>query len=104
MQAAGRGLLGFRTLTTVDLQTGVRTATTYRQDFPYIGLPLRTEVRTVSDKLLRAAQNTWKLVGYDSARNVRTESSGQYMGTGSARLGALQPYLAKAVEQVYACR
>ena len=101
VQAAGRGLLGFRTLTTVDLQTGVRTATTYRQDFPYIGLPLRTEVRTASGKLLRAAQNTWKLKGYDSARNVRTESSGTYAGTGSARLGALQPYIETSVEEVY---
>ena len=35
-------MLGFKTLTTVDLQTGVRTRTRYRQDFPYIGLPLTT--------------------------------------------------------------
>ncbi len=102
MQAAGRGLLGFRTLTTVDLQTGVRTATTYRQDFPYIGLPLRTEVRTASGKLLRAAQNTWKLKGYKSSWDARTEQTGPTAGTGSARLGALQPYIETSVEDVYA--
>ena len=44
---------------TLAQRAGVRT-TTYRQDFPYIGLPLRTEVRTASGKLLRAAQNTWR--------------------------------------------
>ena len=100
-QAAGRGLLGFRTLTTVDLQTGVRTTTTYRQDFPYIGLPLRTEVRTASGKLLRSAQNTWKLKGYDPAWDARTVSSGLLMGTGSARLGSLQPYIETSVEEAY---
>ena len=100
-QAAGRGLLGFRTLTTVDLQTGVRTTTTYRQDFPYIGLPLRTEVRTASGKLLRTAQNTWKLKGYDPAWDARTVSSGPLTGTGSARLGSLQPYIETSVEEDY---
>ena len=101
IQAAGRGLLGFRTLTTVDLQTGVSTKTTYRQDFPYIGLPLRTEVKTASGKLLRSAQNTWKLKGYQSAWNARTAGSGVHAETGSARLGPLQPYLETSVEAVY---
>ena len=101
VQAAGRGLLGFRALTTVDLQSGVRTTTTYRQDFPYIGLPLRTEVRTAGGALLRAAQNTWRLNGYQGAWNARTVDSGVQAGTGSARLGSVQPYLATSVEQAY---
>ena len=47
-------------------QTGVRTTTTYRQDFPYIGLPLETAVTTagMDGKLLRSAVNTWRLQGY----------------------------------------
>ena len=92
LQAAGRGLLGFKALTTVDLQTGVATTTTYRQDFPYSGYPQTTEVRTKGNKLLRKAVNTWKLKGYQSGWNVAGPTAG---------LGALQPYLAEAVETTY---
>ncbi len=46
IQAKGRGLLGFRAITTIDEQSGIRTTTRYRQDFPFIGSPLLTEVRT----------------------------------------------------------
>jgi len=42
MQAAGRGSLGFRRLTSVDNQSGVSTVTTYRQDWPFIGMPEST--------------------------------------------------------------
>ena len=99
VQAAGRGLLGFKSLTTVGLQTGVRTTTTYRQDFPYIGLPLETVVKTagMDGKLLRSAVNTWRLQGYEAGWDAR----GSGGSTGSARLGPLQPYLEKSVEEAY---
>ncbi|MFT4180075.1 MAG: toxin TcdB middle/N-terminal domain-containing protein, partial [Thermomonas sp.] len=45
VQAGGRGYLGFREIVTFDPnQTGgyVATATTYRQDFPFTGMPART--------------------------------------------------------------
>ena len=76
-------------------QTGVRTTTTYRQDFPYIGLPLETAVKTagMDGKLLRSATNTWRLQGYEASWDAR--------GSGSARLGPLQPYLETSVEKVY---
>ena len=91
LQAAGRGLLGFKALTTIDLQTGVAT-TTYRQDFPYIGYPLKTEVTTQDGRLLRTAANTWQLQGYNTSWNVAQPTT---------NLGALQPYLANAVETTY---
>ena len=92
IQAGGRGLLGFKTLTTMDLQTEVATTTTYRQDFPYTGYPLKTEVKTEDGHLLRAATNTWRLKGYQSGWNVAQPTTD---------LGALQPYLAQAVETTY---
>ncbi|MDE2876975.1 MAG: FG-GAP-like repeat-containing protein, partial [Gemmatimonadota bacterium] len=105
LQAAGRGLLGFKALTTIDLQTGVATTTTYRQDFPYIGYPLKTEVRTRDGHRLRAAANTWQLKGHrddDPATPDKDESWGALAAAqGSAVLGALQPYLARAVERAY---
>ena len=100
VQAAGRGLLGFRALTTVDLQTGVRTRTQYRQDFPYLGLPLTTQTRTKDGQLLRSVANTWRIKGYQANWNART-GTGDDPEVGSARLGPLQPYLAQATEQSY---
>ena len=61
LQAAGRGMLGFQSVQSTDLQTGVRTITTYRQDFPFIGHPQTTEVRTAQGHLLSRANNTWAL-------------------------------------------
>ena len=42
IQAGGRGFLGFAQLITYDEQSGVLTATRYRQDFPLIGRPRGT--------------------------------------------------------------
>ena len=61
LQAMGRGFLGFQRLSTVDEQTGVTTTTRYRQDFPFIGSPLVTEVRSSAGHLLSKSENTWKL-------------------------------------------
>ena len=106
IQAAGRGLLGFKALTTMDLQTGVSTETTYRQDFPYIGMPVRTAVTTSSGKLLRSAQNTWALFGYVEDDTATTDEDEGWDAVaarhGSARLGPLQPYIETSVEDVYA--
>jgi hypothetical protein len=42
---SGRGVLGFRWMDAVDSATGLETYTEYRQDFPYIGQPLKSELR-----------------------------------------------------------
>jgi len=67
VQAAGRGLLGFHKIKTVDEQSGVETTTTYRQDFPFIGSPSTTEVRSASGSLLSEATNTWGLHGWNGS-------------------------------------
>jgi len=46
MQASGRGFLGFASIETTDPQSGVVTTTTYHQDFPLIGQPITTQVKT----------------------------------------------------------
>lgn len=61
IQAGGRGYLGFEKLTTIDQQTGVSTETTYHQDWPFIGSPKSTVVKTKEGKLLSSASNTWML-------------------------------------------
>ena len=59
MQSGGRGFLGYGKLITTDVQTGVVTETTYRQDFPYIGMPSSTVVKTAGGTLLSESTNTW---------------------------------------------
>lgn len=63
-QAGGRGFLGFEKLTTIDLQTGIQTETSYHQDWPYLGMPLKTKVYSgnlVAGQpiILSEADNTW---------------------------------------------
>ncbi|MDX2349628.1 MAG: RHS repeat-associated core domain-containing protein [Porticoccus sp.] len=96
LQASGRGFLGFEKIKTKDEQTGVQTTTTYRQDWPFIGHPLKTEVRTSQGHLLSKAENTWKLKGYASSWANTAKNSG------TKALGALQPYIFKSVEKSYA--
>lgn len=57
IQAAGRGLLGFEKIRTIDAQTGIETTTTYRQDFPFMGHPLATKVETTEGQLLSESHN-----------------------------------------------
>lgn len=55
----GRGLLGFKKLTTIDNQSGIITETQYRQDFPFIGMPLTTTRKLSNGTVLSEASNTW---------------------------------------------
>ena len=70
LQAAGRGSLGFHKIMSVDEQSGIKTTTTYRQDFPYIGYPLHTEVVSADDRLLSRAENTWELENWNNGNPV----------------------------------
>ncbi|WP_179957465.1 FG-GAP-like repeat-containing protein [Exilibacterium tricleocarpae] len=87
IQAGGRGFLGFHKVKSRDEQTGVETTTTYRQDFPFIGYPLSTEVRTATGAILSRTDNIWKLQGWN--------------GTGAPPAGPYQPYVAESKEITY---
>lgn len=95
VQAAGRGMLGFQRLRTVDEQTKVETSTTYRQDFPFTGYPLYTETRTEDGQLLSRSGSEWRLRGWDEDMPQAAANDGVQS------LGSLQPYLAKTVEETY---
>jgi len=87
IQASGRGFLGFQKIKSVDEQTGVETTTSYRQDFPFIGYPATTEVRSSQGKLLSEATNIWKLQGWS--------------GSGAHANKYYQPYIASSTEKTY---
>jgi hypothetical protein len=56
---SGGGFLGFRQTISADAQTGIVSTTTYRQDYPYQGLPLAAVKRTAGGVLLNSVANTW---------------------------------------------
>ncbi len=89
MQASGRGFLGFSKFKMVDVQTGITTAITYRQDFPFTGSPLST-VTYVSDsptaKVLNRVDNTWGFKAFSGADS-------------STKL--YQPIITSSVEKTY---
>jgi len=55
----GGGFLGFRQMTVSDAQTGIASSATYRQDYPYQGLPAGAQKVTASGALLNQTSNTW---------------------------------------------
>ena len=95
VQARGRGFVGFARLTTEDAQTGVRTTTAYRQDFPFAGLPIASESRTEKGHLLSRTTTTWKMDGHQS---TWTNTA---MTSGTSALGSVRVVPAKVVEETY---
>ena len=83
IQAGGHGFLGFESLKTVDIETGVETLTTYSQRYPYVGMPLMTSKMTSSGHLLS--------ISIDDLENNADENVNYF-----------QPYLKKSTEYSYA--
>lgn len=115
MQAGGRGFLGFRYFTVVNRETGIRTETEYRQDWPYIGKPRKTTVYAPGNSgvanghKLSEEVNTWGFVNcHDTYGNPNsscvTAMSAQVDASGTAALGAVQPFLRKSISKTYALR
>ena len=97
IQAGGRGNLGFKTLSTIDDQTGVITTTQYRQDWPFIGYPWKTTVRSSEGHTLSYSVNQWGLVSSDSMDRMRSKMRSE----GSSGLSSVQPYLKQSEEYSY---
>lgn len=85
-QASGRGMLGFKSLRTIDQQTGIVTETTYRQDWPFIGQPIATTRLTAEGSKLSESLSGSRIYGYSSSMAEVMKSEG------SAALGPLQVY------------
>lgn len=96
MQSGGRGVLGFKGLTTVDNQTGITTTTTYRQDWPFIGMPKSATVYSNPTK---------SVVLSESENSYYAESSkGWAPGarTKTADYGAIRVWASRSLESNYA--
>ena len=97
LQAAGRGFLGFQRLTTNDLQSDVVTTTRYRQDWPFIGMPISTEVvatdgNSFAGDTISTSSNEWEIYEW-------TNSSAASGGT--AAMGPLHLVQTKSTDKTY---
>ncbi|MGS2724817.1 Ig-like domain-containing protein [Porticoccus sp. GXU_MW_L64] len=92
LQAMGRGFLGFESQRVVDHDADISTTNWYRQDFPFVGRPERTEVRRYSDNLLlNRTDNIWQLKIWNwNDGNEHIEWSGSVPQVGQ---GLYYPYL-----------
>ena len=84
----GRGFLGFRNFTTIDPQTQITTSTTFRQDFPYTGMPSRVE-KTAGGVLLNRTDNTPAATAFGGTRFFPFIS--QSVSSGNDLNGAVLP-------------
>jgi hypothetical protein len=66
---AGRGFLGFRQMRVKDLQTGISDSTTYRLDFPYLGLVAAT-TRTIGTQTLGQSTNIYQFSNASGATTI----------------------------------
>jgi hypothetical protein len=55
----GGGFLGFRLLAATDAQTGIKATTTFKQDYPFQGLPASVVKAQSSGAVLNQVTNTW---------------------------------------------
>ncbi|WP_316233742.1 FG-GAP-like repeat-containing protein [Bradyrhizobium sp. SZCCHNPS2010] len=85
----GRGMLGFRQMTAKDLQTGITNTTTYRQDFPFVGLVAST-AKTLGSLTIGQTTNSYQL-GWNS------QASGAAVGTSYAPQLPFQVLLVQTV-------
>jgi len=76
----GRGFLGFRQVKTTDLQTNLSQTTTYRQDFPFIGL-VATEVKALNAVTLSSVANSYNATDLGGTRRKVFLSQSQVTAT-----------------------
>jgi len=82
----GRGFLGFRSIKQTVVGSGISQTTFYKQDYPFVGLPLQVEKRRIDNSnLLAATQNNYK----HTITGTQTDNQ------------VIYTYLEKSVDQTY---
>ena len=101
LMACGRGMLGFAKLATKDVQTGVKTTTAYRQDWPYSGRPVSTESRSSAGHLLERTETAYELRDHN-LRDFAASWAATAKTAGTAALGPLQLHAGQVTIKRYA--
>ncbi len=96
IQAGGRGFLGFMQLTSIDNQTNVETITRYRQDWPFIGMPIGTAVKSAAGNDISISATDWEILEWG------TTYEAEYKTNGSAAAGPVHVVQSGTLEENYA--
>lgn len=98
--AQGLGLLGFAEMTVTDASTGIKNITTFRQDFPYIGMASKVEIKTPDNKLISSSVNTFNLKYTNGTTHGYINKGNRIDGTQSSEQIFLPvyPYVSHSVE------
>lgn len=95
VQAGGKGVLGFKEMSTLDKQSGVLTKNEYRLDFPFTGMPQKTTVYAEDNSIISESISEWRLYGYQESWSSTVNQSG------TVALAPYQPYLYQSVDKKY---
>ncbi len=90
------GGLGFEWLETIDPQTNIITRTSYKQEYPYIGMPEKTEVwygERTAERLISKATSEYKKLYPHACYGL--------FCTIESNLKVVYPYLHKSIEDSY---
>lgn len=96
LQAGGRGFLGFMQLTTIDDQSGVATTTRYRQDWPFVGMPIATIAKSTQGNTLSISTTDWAILEWG------TPYENTYKSAGSEAAGPVHVVQTGSLEETYA--
>lgn len=106
VQASGRGFLGFKRVTQINHQSGLRNTTEYRQDWPFNGLQIKKETYTAEGSRLSTTSNIWGFANCYSSVGVTISGCESIMSStirnnGNAAWGAVQIIKRNSEEEVY---
>ncbi|BAM86885.1 hypothetical protein S58_08740 [Bradyrhizobium oligotrophicum S58] len=76
LDTSGRGFLGFRQMTVRDLATGIADTTTFRQDFPFVGM-VSSATRTLGAQTLGQSANSYLCLNASGGTGI-SQSSAPY--------------------------
>lgn len=85
---SGRGLLGFRWMETTQTESAAKTRAEYRQDWPFIGLPI-LEQKFSSTRQIRRTQNTyscWRWGAFWGSQDCTSMIGARYTPYASKRI------------------
>jgi RHS repeat-associated protein len=118
VQAGGRGFLGFERRSEIDVERTIATTTQFRQDFPYIGQPLRTRVEKLASIPSDPCDSGASTVGCLSYVIGTDATTVEELGLGGTKLREVEnthqaqtaqalntikfPYLASSNESIFA--
>lgn len=100
IQAGGRGFLGFEKLTTIDVQTSIRTETEYRLDWPFTGAPTQTTTYSGAGHIITQSFTRMALRSLTTSEDYRDQTASA-IASGSQALGPLLLYVSQARDHDY---